>query len=247
MVLVEEPVDQFRENNICISVAKTKEMIVDFRRRGHIHLPLFIGMVATFTYLGLHIPNSLKWTKVWALNACPFWGGWSRLAQLCCPDWPVVQTALQLTGRPCNGWLNLPQKWPTAASLPWSIHPTKEVFSPSPQAGGCAASELERRRSSAVKQMHLDKKQYLTLVLNPAVRPARGAWCEVWCLLRQLCVSIELCGNICKISQTKRRSSCIPVTAGHLDLLMLMLGREQEEKSVFIPDAHPLTSFLEAN
>lgn len=46
---------------------KTKEMVVEFRRRVHIPLPLFIegeavDQVTIVKYLGLHISNNLKWT-----------------------------------------------------------------------------------------------------------------------------------------------------------------------------------------
>ncbi|KAF7653670.1 hypothetical protein LDENG_00080190 [Lucifuga dentata] len=63
---VEELVDWCRANNLCINMGKTKEMVVDFRRRGHIPPPLFIGgaaveMVSTFKYLDLHISNDLTW------------------------------------------------------------------------------------------------------------------------------------------------------------------------------------------
>lgn len=54
-------------SNLCINVEKTKEMVVDFRRRVHIPPPLFIGgeaveLVTTVKYLGLQISNNLKWT-----------------------------------------------------------------------------------------------------------------------------------------------------------------------------------------
>ncbi|KAI3371788.1 hypothetical protein L3Q82_024342 [Scortum barcoo] len=49
-----------RQNNLCINVKKTKEMIVDFRRGRHLPSPLYIGgtaveVVSSFRYLGVHI------------------------------------------------------------------------------------------------------------------------------------------------------------------------------------------------
>lgn len=58
------------------TVGKTKEMVVDFKRRGHTHPPLFLGgaaveMVCILKYLGLHISNAFTWaTNTAATNAC---------------------------------------------------------------------------------------------------------------------------------------------------------------------------------
>ncbi|KAI4898940.1 hypothetical protein NFI96_027131 [Prochilodus magdalenae] len=41
-----------RKNNLCINVKKTKEMIVDFRRGRHAHLPLHVGGSAVEVVLG---------------------------------------------------------------------------------------------------------------------------------------------------------------------------------------------------
>lgn len=63
---VTELVDWCRVNNLCINVGKTKEMVVDLRRRGYIPSLLFIGgaaveMVSSFKYLGVYISNNITW------------------------------------------------------------------------------------------------------------------------------------------------------------------------------------------
>ncbi|KAI4874104.1 hypothetical protein NFI96_018126, partial [Prochilodus magdalenae] len=57
-----------RKNNLCINVKKTKEMIVDFRRGRHAHLPLHVGgsaveVVSSYRYLGVHLSNNLTWSN----------------------------------------------------------------------------------------------------------------------------------------------------------------------------------------
>ncbi|KAI4890819.1 hypothetical protein NFI96_006997 [Prochilodus magdalenae] len=57
-----------RKNNPCINVKKTKEMIVDFRRGRHAHLPLHVGgsaveVVSSYRYLGVHLSNNLTWSN----------------------------------------------------------------------------------------------------------------------------------------------------------------------------------------
>uniref|UniRef100_A0A3B1KLM0 Reverse transcriptase domain-containing protein n=1 Tax=Astyanax mexicanus TaxID=7994 RepID=A0A3B1KLM0_ASTMX len=57
-----------RENNLCINVKKTKEMIVDFRRGKHAHLPVHIGgsvveVVDCYRYLGVHLTSNLTWSN----------------------------------------------------------------------------------------------------------------------------------------------------------------------------------------
>ncbi|KAI4873264.1 hypothetical protein NFI96_029967, partial [Prochilodus magdalenae] len=57
-----------RKNNLCINVKKTKEMIVDFRRGRHAHLPLHVGgsaveVVSSYRYLGVHLSKNLTWSN----------------------------------------------------------------------------------------------------------------------------------------------------------------------------------------
>ncbi|KAI4898113.1 hypothetical protein NFI96_015382, partial [Prochilodus magdalenae] len=65
-----------RKNNLCINIKKTKEMIVDFRRGRHAHLPLHVGgsaveVVSSYRYLGVHLSNNLTWSK----TTLPVWSG----------------------------------------------------------------------------------------------------------------------------------------------------------------------------
>lgn len=55
-----------KENNLILNISKTREMIVDFRKRWATPCPLFIdgtpvGTVLTFKYLGVHLSNTLTW------------------------------------------------------------------------------------------------------------------------------------------------------------------------------------------
>ncbi|KAI4892265.1 hypothetical protein NFI96_006265 [Prochilodus magdalenae] len=57
-----------RKNNLCINIKKTKEMIVDFRRGRHAHLPLHVRgsaveVVSSYRYLGVHLSNNLTWSN----------------------------------------------------------------------------------------------------------------------------------------------------------------------------------------
>ena len=56
-----------QNNNLSLNVTKTKEMIVDYRKRRTEHAPIFIDgavveQVEGFKFLGIHI-NKLEWSK----------------------------------------------------------------------------------------------------------------------------------------------------------------------------------------
>ena len=62
----EEVRDQ--DNNLSLNVIKTKEMIVDYRKRSTEHAPILIDgavveHVESFKFLGVHIPIKLTWSK----------------------------------------------------------------------------------------------------------------------------------------------------------------------------------------
>ena len=55
------------DNNLALNTKKTKELIVDFRKKAGTHIPIHInGMeverVASFKFLGVHISEDLSWT-----------------------------------------------------------------------------------------------------------------------------------------------------------------------------------------
>ena len=57
-----------QNNNLSLNVTKTKEMIVDYRKRRTEHAPIHIGgavveHVESFKFLGVHITNKLTWSK----------------------------------------------------------------------------------------------------------------------------------------------------------------------------------------
>ena len=57
-----------QNNNLYLNVTKTKEMIVDYRKRSTEHVPILIDgavveQVESFTFLGVHISNKLTWSK----------------------------------------------------------------------------------------------------------------------------------------------------------------------------------------
>lgn len=56
-----------RENNLLLNTTKTKELIIDFRRKGTNIRPLFIigdcvERVSEFKFLGIHIEDNLTWS-----------------------------------------------------------------------------------------------------------------------------------------------------------------------------------------
>ena len=57
-----------QNNNLCLNVTKTKEVIVDYRKRSTEHAPILIDLavveqVESFKFLGGHINNKLEWSK----------------------------------------------------------------------------------------------------------------------------------------------------------------------------------------
>ena len=57
-----------QDNNLSLNVIKTKEMIVDYRKRRTEHAPILIDravveQVESFKFLGVHITNKLTWSK----------------------------------------------------------------------------------------------------------------------------------------------------------------------------------------
>ena len=57
-----------QDNNLSLNVIKTKEMIVDYRKKRTAHPPILIDgaaveQVESFKFLGVHITNKLTWSK----------------------------------------------------------------------------------------------------------------------------------------------------------------------------------------
>ena len=57
-----------QDSNLSLNVIKTKEMIVDYRKRRTEHAPILIDgavveQVESFKVLGVHITNKLSWSK----------------------------------------------------------------------------------------------------------------------------------------------------------------------------------------
>uniref|UniRef100_A0A4W5LD23 Reverse transcriptase domain-containing protein n=1 Tax=Hucho hucho TaxID=62062 RepID=A0A4W5LD23_9TELE len=57
-----------QDNNLSLNVTKTKEMIVDYRKKRTEHAPILIDgavveQVESFKFLGVHINNKLEWSK----------------------------------------------------------------------------------------------------------------------------------------------------------------------------------------
>lgn len=55
------------ENNLTLNIKKTKELIIDFRKKQTVHTPLHINgeiveRVSSFKFLGTHISEDLSWT-----------------------------------------------------------------------------------------------------------------------------------------------------------------------------------------
>ena len=57
-----------QDNNLSLNVIKTKEMIVDYRKKRTEHAPILIDgaaveQVESLKFLGVHITNKLTWSK----------------------------------------------------------------------------------------------------------------------------------------------------------------------------------------
>ena len=57
-----------QDNNLSLNVIKTKEMIVDYRKKRTKHAPILIDravveQVESFKFLAVHITNRLTWPK----------------------------------------------------------------------------------------------------------------------------------------------------------------------------------------
>ena len=57
-----------QDNNLSLNVIKTKEMIVDYRKRRTEHSPILsdgavVEQVESFKFLGVHITNKLTWSR----------------------------------------------------------------------------------------------------------------------------------------------------------------------------------------
>ena len=56
-----------KENNLTLNIKKPKELIIDFRRKRNVHLPLYINgeeveRVGSFKLRGTYISEDLSWT-----------------------------------------------------------------------------------------------------------------------------------------------------------------------------------------
>jgi hypothetical protein len=57
-----------QDNNLSLSISKTKELIVDYREQRAEHAPIYIDgavveQVESFKFLGIHITKDLSWSK----------------------------------------------------------------------------------------------------------------------------------------------------------------------------------------
>ena len=57
-----------QNNNLSLNVTKTKEMVVDYRKRSTEHAPILIDgaiveQIESFKFLSVHINNKLEWSK----------------------------------------------------------------------------------------------------------------------------------------------------------------------------------------
>ena len=111
------------DNNLTLNTDKTKEMIVDLRKKRRPHRPLFIqGLeverVNSFKYLGVHISEDFTWTlnttqllkksqqQLYFLRRLRKFGMWSRIL---CNFYSCIVESI-LTIHPCIFTL-LPSGW----------------------------------------------------------------------------------------------------------------------------------------
>jgi hypothetical protein len=57
-----------QDNNLSLNMSKTKELIVDYRKKREEHTPIHINgavveRVESFKFLGVHITTKLSWSK----------------------------------------------------------------------------------------------------------------------------------------------------------------------------------------
>ena len=63
---VRDPAGWCQNNNLSLNVTKTKEMIVDYRKRRTKHILIdgaVVEQVESFKFLRVHINNKLEWSK----------------------------------------------------------------------------------------------------------------------------------------------------------------------------------------
>ncbi|KAI3368909.1 hypothetical protein L3Q82_025424 [Scortum barcoo] len=156
-----------RQNNLCINVKKTKEMIVDFRRGRHLPSPLYIGGTLRWKWSPaspgaqaqrLYFLRRLRRTGLGSLSP-------DLLLQMCGGERPVLlhhRVARQLLGGreegSAEGGEEAAAQRTVGCSLPTTTdiytsrcrkrascimkdptHTAHELFVPLPQAGGCRA------------------------------------------------------------------------------------------------------------
>jgi hypothetical protein len=62
-----QPIERSKNNSLSLNMIKTKEMIVEYRKRRTEHAPILIDravveQVESFKFLGVHITNKLTWS-----------------------------------------------------------------------------------------------------------------------------------------------------------------------------------------
>ncbi|XP_028428670.1 seizure protein 6 homolog [Perca flavescens] len=146
---VDDVVDWCRGNNLCISVDKTKEIVVDFRRGRHTPSPLIIvgaevEMVSLLKYLGIHISSDLKCVVESTLTfSITVWYGNSSAA-----DKAALQRVVKASR--CRSWASNIMRDPS--------HPAHNLFNPLPSG--------KRLRSLNARSTRLKHSFYPEAVMN---------------------------------------------------------------------------------